>query len=57
MAGNSWIDVYWEMSVDPNYLGESAEDTNYPFPRDSNKPEYDAFGNQHTLDRIGEENK
>ena len=57
MAGNSWIDVYWEMSVDPNYLGESAEDTNYPFPRDSNKPEYDAFGNQHTLDRIREENK
>jgi len=27
MAGNSWIDVYWEMSVDPNYLGESDEDT------------------------------
>jgi len=57
MAGNSWIDVYWEMSVDPNYLGESDEDTTFSFPRNSKKPEYDAFGNQHTLDRIGEENK
>ena len=54
---NDWTTMYWYMGVNPNYIGDAAEDTTFSFPRNSKKPEYDAFGNQHTLDRIGEENK